>query len=678
MNLFLEINLLIGLSYFLFQSIEKIKSLFKVQTTYLASLRMAQIVLISSLFLAVLMRAIPHTHQMHSTQMAPTEEYIENQIKKTKEQSSLIINKAQVKMEQMNIDKEFDYASFLKVILGLGSLIVFFKFIINYFKLKSLLQNSVVIKKYKSVSIIATDEIAVPFSVRMLGCYWVVMPYSIYANKTDASLVLQHELQHHRQGDTIWALLIELLICIFYFNPFIYFWKNLIIELQEFSCDEALTGQKAISSYDYGSCLLRVAETALINREMYAGTTSMAVVFKNSKYFKTFLLRRIEMIMEKRKSNHKWISICTGLCVVLLTMTIAYGVEKISRNKLREVNSGQFIADKDIQKISDEALSKAISDTKSVAGFIIVADPMTGKILAVSNIDTKNNKKGHWALSELIEPASFVKTFVIAEALEKKATTPNEMHSCENGTYKFKGNVYHDWKIGGWDKLSTSQTLALSSDICSLKIAEKIGEKEIEKMFESFGFGEDGSVKDFPEARIGDRPESGEKYISRATLGYDFKSSPIEIIQAFGAIANGGNLMKPVMGDNVKPQVVRRVLDLESAKKMRELLKEVVVSGTGKKGATSNLYSTAGKTASARYNDYMKIDWYGGDNLANFAGFVGFAPVENPKVQVFVGLINPSTDKTGAHGSVHAAPVFKEVAENVLKFLKVNPDKTKI
>ena len=383
------------------------------------------------------------------------------------------------------------------------------------------------------------------------------------------------------------------------------------------------------------------------------------------------------MIVKEKKSTSKWIPICTGFALAILTVTFAYGVEKVSRAREKAINKGSLVVDNDIQKIAKDALDKALMNTRFSEGFIIVADPMTGKILAVANMDNKNIKKGNWSLSLLMEPASFAKTFVIAEALEKNVTNPNEVHQCENGKYIYKDRLYRDWKEVGWKQLTTSETLALSSDICSIKIGEKLGEKPLLEMIQNFGFGEDGVAKDFPEARVGYIPDADKQFIPKVALGYAFRNSPLEIMQAFGAIANGGNLMKPIMADSQKPETIRRILSIENAQQMKALLQGVVVSGTGK-NALSSFYTTAGKTASARLNDYMGIDWYGVNKKhANLAGFVGFAPVNNPRVQVFVGLIDPDTDrnKTGAHGGEHAAPVFKEVAENVLAYMKVAPDK---
>lgn len=675
---FIQINILLALAYFLFFATKKIGTISTINSSPKAYLRCAQLLILLSLVTPLVLKLVP-AKQIHFN--PPTFQSLEENaninFKSTKKNINTFIKETPVKVQKFEQAIKFDFKQIAFIFWFAGVLLFSGKLCLNYFRLKKVLTNAVILKKSAHLRIVVTENILIPFSVRMFKSYWVAIPMNLLSSKKDLQLAIKHEIQHHRQKDTLWAIFIELITCIFYFNPVIYLWKNTIIELQEFSCDEALTGQGNVSSHDYGSCLIRVAEAALKNRQMYAGTTCMAVVFKDSKYFKTFLLRRIEMIVKEKKSNSKWVPICTGLMVAVLTVTFAYGIEKISRVRSTAINAGTLVVDNDIQKIAKDALDKALFNTRFAEGFIIVADPMTGKILAVANMDNKNTKKGNWALSLLMEPASFAKTFVIAEALEKNVTNPNEVHQCENGKYMYKDRLYRDWKNVGWKQLTTSETLAISSDICSIKIAEKLGEKPLLEMIQNFGFGEEGTAKDFPEARVGYIPDVDKHFIPKVALGYAYRNSPLEIMQAFGAIANGGNLMKPIMAGSQKPEIIRRVLSIENAEKMNALLQGVVVSGTGK-NALSPFYTTAGKTASARLNDYMGIDWYGVNKKhANLAGFVGFAPVKNPRVQVFVGLIDPDTDrnKTGAHGAEHAAPVFREVAENVLAYMKVAPDK---
>lgn len=678
MIIFLQINLLLVLTYFLFRIAQKIMSFRTINSSSVAYLRCAQFLVLLSFVTPFALKLVP---ARQITLSVPTFQVFQknesSNLKATKKQINAFIKETPERVRSFEEVIRFNFKHLAFFFWFLGFLFFLGKLSVNYFQLREILFKSVILKKSTHLRIVIIEDVVIPFSVRMFKSFWVAIPMNLLNSKKDLQLAIKHEIQHHRQGDTSWAIFIELLICIFYFNPIIYLWKNTIIEFQEFSCDEALIGQGDVLSHDYGSCLLRVAETALKNRQMYAGTTCMAVVFKDSKYFKTFLLRRIEMIVKEKRSNSKWIPVCTGLIVACLTITFAYGVEKVSRAKSNAINGGTLIVDNDIQSIADEALGKALKDKRFSAGFIIVADPMTGKILAVANTDTKKYKKGHWSLSELIEPASIAKTFIIAQAIEQKATSVDEIHQCENGKYIFKGKVYRDWKEKGWKQLTTSETLANSSNICSIKIGEKVGQKSLEEMIENFGFGENGTAKDFPEARVGDTPITNEQFIPKLSLGYAFRSSPIEIMQAFGAIANGGNLMKPIMGKSQNSEVIRRVLSIESAQKMKALLQEVVLSGTGKGRAASHFYTTAGKTASGRLNEYMKIDRYGNER-PNFAAFVGFAPVNNPRVEVYVGLIDPDTvenKKRGAFGGEHAAPVFKEVAENVLSYLKVAPDK---
>lgn len=131
--------------------------------------------------------------------------------------------------------------------------------------------------------------------------------------------------------------------------------------------------------------------------------------------------------------------------------------------------------------------------------------------------------------------------------------------------------------------------------------------------------------------------------------------------------------MKPIMGDE-SSEMIRRVISEDSSQKMKEILKEVVLSGTAKGSAESSFYSTAGKTASSVL-ELSKYRKFKGNERPNFAAFIGFSPMNNPQIQVFVGMIKEDLRNNGAHGGEHAAPVFKEVAENVLAFMKVSPDK---
>jgi cell division protein FtsI (penicillin-binding protein 3) len=405
---------------------------------------------------------------------------------------------------------------------------------------------------------------------------------------------------------------------------------------------------------------------------MYVGTTSMAAIIKDSNYFKKFLLRRIEMITEKRSQTKSWITIPASLFVFLVSVAAAIGSEKLVRGN-RTINPGTVKVDKEIQKITDEALTRALLRMKATAGFIIVTEPSTGRVLAVANKDLKSKRKGHWILNELMELGSIAKPIMVAEAFELGKTDLTSKHNCENGKYAYNGTTYSDWKDGGWPSLSTSETIELSSNICSIKIAQLVGEDKLASMFEKFGFGEGGTARNFPEALSGERLNDGGQLLPQAAVGLGFKSSALEILQAYGAIANGGKLMEPV-SPTEKPRVLRQVLSQKSITQLHKLLQNAVLNGTGKR-AQSDLYTTAGKTSTVLNKEFAGVSGYRSKEMANQAGFIGFAPAQNPAIEVYVGIINPNTDDTGAHGGYHAAPVFKEVVENVLTHMKVVPDK---
>ncbi len=668
MNLFLQMNLVLAIAGVLFATSEKLLALCNVRMGYVKILRFAQVLFLAALLVPFILKAIP-AQSMSGVPSATFQAYAEGM-----EAPLSVKGISQAPVEVIPAVQESDFTpnySFLLLSLWMvGCAYFLVRFFMSYNKVKRILYAATPLRQNGRIKIVASGDVFVPFSVWLNRGMWIVIPESLLVDKKDLDLAIKHEMQHHRQGDTWWTMGMELLSCFFFINPAMYLWKNIITEYQEFSCDESLTGQKKVSSQEYGSCLLRVAEAALEHREMYVGTTSMAAIIRDSHYFKKFLMRRIEMITEEKSYRRNWIAIAAGSVMVVVSLTAAIAAEKLVRGS---INAGTVEVDKDVQKIADDVLARSLKSMKATAGFIIVAEPATGRILAVANMDLKKKRPGHWILNELMETASIAKPLVVAEAFEEGKTDLTTKHNCENGKYNYNGTVYRDWKTDGWSSLTTSEAIELSSNVCAIKIGEQLGEAGIETMLDKFGFGAGGTAQNFPQARPGERPVKGPQLIPQVTSGFGFKSSALEIVQAYGALVNGGTLMEPVSHDG-KAKSVRRVLSADNSDKMRTLLQNAVLHGTGKK-AQSDRYTTAGKTASSLLNDFMNIEWYGTKKVANYAGFIGFAPVNKPAIEVYVGIMNPNTDGTGAHGGGHAAPVFKEVIESVLTHLKVAPDK---
>ena len=358
----------------------------------------------------------------------------------------------------------------------------------------------------------------------------------------------------------------------------------------------------------------------------------------------------------------------------------------------RTGNSVYLTIDRVIQEIAEDELAAGVRKTKAKKGFAIVSDPHTGRILAVANyptFDPNNSRKvtlaeaRNTALLDTFEPGSVVKPFVIAHAIDIKSTTPNEEHDCDHGAMRIGRHTIHDDHAAA--SLTTAQTLIRSSNICTYKIANKMGKEATYHALKDFGFSTHNGLIGFPGETVGyisDFRKWATIRFANVAFGHGFAVTGLELVQAMGALANGGHLMKPVLVERVissdglvvsstPTQVIREAVSPSTARTMRGILEQVVSDdeGTGKKAAT-NLYTVAGKTGTAQkvepgVKGYAKGKYIG--------SFIGFSPVQDPHLVIYVLIDEPSG--LSYYGGVAAAPVFAGIAERSLKYLNVAPDK---
>lgn len=555
----------------------------------------------------------------------------------------------------------------------LSMLFAFGKSIFHLKQLTHMIQRSYLIRKIGKVNVFVSEEVTIPFST-LVGGVNVVLPMQWVSNLHASSLIIRHELHHHRNGDTLWVLIMEAACCFFYLNPMVRLWKKEISEIQEFACDETLIRQRRVSAYDYGQCLIKVAEAASRISAVQVGTICMGASPQGPRQIKSFLRRRIQVFNKHETSRKRHVlGFLIGIIGSLSIVTISYAAQQMAHSKPQQkINEGSAQFDPEIHKATEEILSRYVKKFKAQGGFVVVVDSRSGKVLSVANeLQEQQNLKKHWALSYQLEPASALKPLIAASALEGGFFKVDDKINCENGKYTFGGQTYSDWKAMGI--LTMGEFIAQSSNICGIKVGEKMGVAALESTLKDFGFGSQGSASEFPEAMPGRYPRatemSAENYIPLLASGMasseGFSVTPLEIAQAYGAIANGGKLLKPLDTKSTgNGQVVRQVISEQTASKMKEILKNAVENGTGS-NARSSKYSTAGKTSSLA-----------GKRAETMAGFVGFAPVKNPSLVVYVGILSPtnSADKK-PHGNEHAAPVFREVIETVLPTMNVSPDK---
>jgi cell division protein FtsI (penicillin-binding protein 3) len=345
--------------------------------------------------------------------------------------------------------------------------------------------------------------------------------------------------------------------------------------------------------------------------------------------------------------------------------------------------------DNRIQYIAERELEKTIKDFEAKSGTVVIVEPKSGEILAMSVSPSYNPNSfssydpSAWrnrAVTDAFEPGSTFKIFLMAAALEEGLVHPDDLFYCEQGKYRILNHTIHDWKKFGW--LSLEQILRYSSNIGAVKVAEKLGPKRFYHYIKVFGFGAPTStgLPGETSGLIRSTDEWTPVDLAAASFGQSLSVSAMQLAMALGAVANDGLLMHPLLVKEVldhqgqvvkrnRPRVVRRAISVNTAQQLKKLLSHVLrPDGTGARAALAH-YHAAGKTGTAQ-----RINRYSGSYAENryTASFIGFAPVTEPKILIVVVINEP---KKGFHGGVVAAPAFRRVAQQTLHALRVAPDK---
>jgi cell division protein FtsI (penicillin-binding protein 3) len=342
--------------------------------------------------------------------------------------------------------------------------------------------------------------------------------------------------------------------------------------------------------------------------------------------------------------------------------------------------------DQSIQYQAEQALQAAVQRSRAKSGTVIVLDPRSGEILALANAPTfdpnrvseaKPETRSNWALQNIYEPGSTFKVVAFSAALEKKLAKVDDRIDCQMGAITVAGRLVHDHHPFG--SLTIAEALAKSSNVAAIKLGIRVGDPAMYDYIKRFGFGSKTGIE-LPGETNGIlrkverwQPSS----IGSIAIGQEIGVTPVQMVAAFGALANDGVRIAPHLirevrdaGGNVvyraQPEQ-RRVISAETAIALRGMLEGVTLNGTAKKAQLDG-YSAAGKTGTAQKIDPKTRSY----STTKFVGsFVGFAPVSNPQVAIIVVIDEPA----GAyHGGDVAAPVFREVAEQVLPALNVMPD----
>lgn len=368
--------------------------------------------------------------------------------------------------------------------------------------------------------------------------------------------------------------------------------------------------------------------------------------------------------------------------------------QDISKRRAKRARRGELIYDRSLkeeksvgsiyltidslaQYYAEEALAKAVKDYEPEHGLILVQQPQTGRILASASYPRKDGQALPFQFT--YEPGSTFKTVAVSSALDAGAVSINDAIDMSGRKWEIARGVVVQDKQHKKDELTIPEIMALSSNIGAGKIALELGAKNLFYYIKAFGFGTKTDINFNGESKGYVPPYNKWTKVDTATKGYGYgiALTPVQLIGAYSAIANGGWLMQPHLVDRIeyadgradkkaKVQKIRRVIKPETADTMKKVLEHVVLEGSGKKAQIPG-YSVAGKTGTAE-----KLSKEGGyAKRHHVVSFCGFTPIDDPRFTILIVLDNPAKY---TFGGTAAAPVFKDVAEGLLAMDGVAPD----
>jgi cell division protein FtsI (penicillin-binding protein 3) len=354
-----------------------------------------------------------------------------------------------------------------------------------------------------------------------------------------------------------------------------------------------------------------------------------------------------------------------------------------------EARAGRSVVltiDRNIQHMAEGALAAAVARERAKSGTAIVLDPRNGEVLALANAPSFDPNEAaripdfarvNQALQYVYEPGSTFKIVAYSAAIEEKLAKPDDTIDCQMGSITIFGRTIRDTHAYG--ALTVTEALAKSSNVAAIKLGMRVGNERMHEYIRRFGFGARTGVELPGETRglLRDVGRWQKSSIGSIAIGQEVGATPLQVAAAFGAIANDGVRVAPHVVSEVldergravertEPES-RRVVSRETARTVRAMLESVTIKGTAK-AAQLDGYSAAGKTGTAQKVD-PKTRAYSKSKYV--ASFVGFAPASAPRVVIIVVLDEPGGSY---YGGTVAAPVFREIAEQVLPYLDVAPD----
>ncbi len=351
------------------------------------------------------------------------------------------------------------------------------------------------------------------------------------------------------------------------------------------------------------------------------------------------------------------------------------GQHSLPRSLRREPQNGRTLVltvDGELQAVAETHLRAAVESLRAERGAALFLDPISGEILAMACWPHPRGALRNMIVNDQYEPGSTFKLVVLTAALEEGISRIGEVFNAEKGSYRFGTARIRD--AHAHELLTLGDAFRLSSNIVMGKLAVRVGDERLYRYATALGFGSLTGV-DFP-GEVPGTLRTPDRWSARSVptiaIGQEVTCTPLQLALAYGALANGGVLMRPMLlreerdsdGRLVRrysPQAAQRVCTERTAATMRRLMVAVVDSGTAR-AAAMDAFEVAGKTGTAQKYDPQAHTYGRGKYLSSF---VGFAPAEGARLLGLVVIDEPHGH--GYYGGEIAAPVFRKIAEDALR-----------
>jgi len=345
--------------------------------------------------------------------------------------------------------------------------------------------------------------------------------------------------------------------------------------------------------------------------------------------------------------------------------------------------------DSRIQFIAEEELAAMMEKTKAAWGGVVVMEPSSGKILAMANYPTYEpdnyfkfspKDRRNFTIANLFEPGSTFKVFSILAVINENLAKPGEMIYGENGKFKFGRKWVRDSHPNQY--MSIKDVVVQSSNIGTIKLADRLSKEQLYDYFSMFGFGQKTKINIPGESFTALRHHSKWYPIDKGTIsfGQGVSTNMVQMVRAYSSIYNGGVLWQPVLVDKVVnpkdgkiifqtvPEPKRISFNYNSDKQMVSMLEGVVEEGTAK-GAALRGIKVGGKTGTSQVFDFVKKEY---SQQKSVCSFIGAVPSNDPAFVIMTVIDEPAGREFG--GTV-AAPLFKRIAERALPIQGIFVDK---